>query len=82
MQVGSYAELSKRPEINEEVQRIIDQVNAEQPPYQTLKRFKVLEQDFSQESGELTPTLKVKRKVCAQKYKAILDAMYDGEIVD
>ncbi len=82
VQVGSYAELSKRPEINEEVQRIIDQVNAEQPPYQTLKRFKVLEQDFSQESGELTPTLKVKRKVCAQKYKAILDAMYDGEIVD
>ncbi|HZA49565.1 MAG TPA: long-chain fatty acid--CoA ligase, partial [Myxococcaceae bacterium] len=58
----AYAEVARRPEIREEVQKIIDQVNAEQPSYSTLKRFAIMDQDFTQESGELTPTLKVKRK--------------------
>ncbi|HZA13465.1 MAG TPA: long-chain fatty acid--CoA ligase [Myxococcaceae bacterium] len=75
----AYAEVARRPEIREEVQKIIDQVNAEQPSYSTLKRFAIMDQDFTQESGELTPTLKVKRKFATQKYKAILDGLYDGE---
>ncbi len=64
------------------MQKIVDSVNAEQPPYMTLKRFHLMDHDFTQESGELTPTLKVKRKVCTQRYKAILDALYDGETFD
>jgi long-chain acyl-CoA synthetase len=78
----TYAELSKREEVKAAVQAIVDQVNSQQPPYSTLKRFALLDRDFSQESGELTPTLKVKRKVTAQKYKAILDSLYDGQTVD
>jgi long-chain acyl-CoA synthetase len=79
---ATYAELAERPEIREEVQKAIDAVNAEQPSYQTLKRFHLMDHDFTQETGELTPTMKVKRKFATQKYKTLLDAMYDGETVD
>jgi long-chain acyl-CoA synthetase len=41
-----------------------------------------MDHDFTQESGELTPTLKVKRKFCTQQFKATLDGLYDGEVVD
>lgn len=74
--VADYAELARRPEIHAAVQQAIDAVNAQQPPYSTLKKFTLMDHDFSQETGELTPTLKVKRKACTQKYLALLDAMY------
>ncbi len=79
VQAGAYAELGKRPEIRAAVQEIIQKVNADQPPYSTLKKFEIMEQDFTQESGELTPTLKVKRKFCGQKYSAIIEKLYEGK---
>ncbi|MFN7135723.1 MAG: long-chain fatty acid--CoA ligase, partial [Myxococcales bacterium] len=79
---GSYAELTQRPEIRARVQAAIDAVNAVQPSYATIKKFAVLDHDWSQETGELTPTLKVKRKLVNQKYKKQLDDFYDGETFD
>jgi len=79
---GSYAEIAARPEIREAVQKVITQVNSEQPPYNTLKKFQLMDHDFTQETGELTPTLKVKRKFCTGKYLALLDAMYDSKTAD
>jgi long-chain acyl-CoA synthetase len=79
--VGTYAENAKRPEVHAAVKAAMDAVNAEMPPYSTIKRFSVLEADFSQETGELTPKLSVKRKVCNTKYKAQIDAMYEGTAV-
>lgn len=76
--VSSVAEMVKRPEIIAEVKAAIDAVNATQPPYSTMKKFHLVPQDFSQETGELTPTLKVKRKVVTARYKAALDALYEG----
>jgi long-chain acyl-CoA synthetase len=75
---GTYADLCRRPELRAAVQEVIDKVNAELPSYSTLKRFAVMESDFSQESGELTPSLKVKRKLVSQKYKQVLDGLYEG----
>ncbi len=80
--VGDYAANSKRPEVHAAVQAAVNALNAEQPPYNSIKRFAVLDRDFSQETGELTPTLKVKRKICSQKFKTTLDGLYDGEVVD
>jgi long-chain acyl-CoA synthetase len=54
----------------------VDALNAKQASYSTIKKFAILPGDFTQEAGELTPTLKVKRKYCTQKYQAILDALY------
>jgi long-chain acyl-CoA synthetase len=77
----SYAELGRRPEIVRAVQEVIDDFNAHEPPYNQLKRFVIMDHDFTQETGELTPTLKVKRKFCTAKYQAVLDGLYDGEAV-
>jgi long-chain acyl-CoA synthetase len=71
-----YAELVKRPEVKAAVQQAVSAVNAVQPPYGTLKRFAIMDHDFAQETGELTPTLKVKRKFCTQRFLAQLDALY------
>jgi long-chain acyl-CoA synthetase len=79
---ASYAELTRRPEIQAAVQEIINKVNAELPSYSTLKRFAVMEADFSQETGEMTPSLKVKRKHCNLKFKAVLDSLYEGDLSD
>ncbi|MCY1076941.1 AMP-dependent synthetase/ligase [Archangium lansingense] len=76
---GNYAELCRRPELQAAVQEILDKVNAALPSYSTLKRFAVMEADFSQETGELTPSLKVKRKHVSQKFKAVLDGLYDKD---
>ncbi|PTL78221.1 long-chain fatty acid--CoA ligase [Vitiosangium sp. GDMCC 1.1324] len=76
---GSYEELCRRPELQAAVQEIVDKVNAELPSYSTLKRFAVMKADFSQESGELTPSLKVKRKHVSQKFKAVLDGLYEHD---
>ncbi len=77
-----YADLVHTPPIEEAVKAAIDAVNAELPSYETLKRFAILPQDFSQETGELTPTLKVKRKFATQKYKSILDGFYDEKLME
>jgi long-chain acyl-CoA synthetase len=58
------------------IQEAIDALNARQASYSTIKKFAVLPHDFTQDAGELTPTLKVKRKYCTQKYRSILDAFY------
>ena len=78
---AAYADVAARPEIVAAVQKVIDTLNAHEPPYNQLKRFHVMDHDFTQESGDLTPTLKVKRKACTVRYQAILDGLYDGERV-
>jgi long-chain acyl-CoA synthetase len=79
---GSYAEATRSALLRQKIQEAIDRVNATVPSYETIKRFSVLDRDFTQETGELTPTMKVKRKAATQKFKKEIDAMYDGESVD
>ncbi|HMG55248.1 MAG TPA: long-chain fatty acid--CoA ligase, partial [Kofleriaceae bacterium] len=59
-----------------------DQVNKTLAKYETVKQFSVLPRDLSVEDGELTPSLKVKRKVVEKKYAALLDKMYEGSVAD
>ncbi|HPQ55384.1 MAG TPA: hypothetical protein PK253_19185, partial [Spirochaetota bacterium] len=65
---------------NNEFKRIIEEeiqkVNAELESYEVIKKYMVLDYKFTPESGELTPTLKVKRKVVMDRYKKEIDAMY------
>ena len=74
----SYEEIAASPQIREELQRVIDELNAKLNRWETIKKFAVLPQDLSVESGELTPSLKVKRKVVEENYRDILEGFYAG----
>ena len=76
---SSYRDAASSKAVRAKVQDAIDRLNATLPSYETVKRFTLLDRDFSIESGELTPSLKVRRKAATQKFKAQIDAMYDAE---
>jgi len=76
---SSYRDAASSKAVRAKVQDAIDRLNATLPSYETVKRFTILDRDFSIESGELTPSLKVRRKAATQKFKAQIDAMYDAE---
>jgi long-chain acyl-CoA synthetase len=59
-----------------EVQRAVDEVNAKVGRVEQIKKFTILPQDLSQETGELTPTLKVKRNIVAEKYSGEIENLY------
>jgi long-chain acyl-CoA synthetase len=68
--------LSKNPEVLKLMRERVDEVNRGLASFEQVKKFAVLDTDFSQETGELTPTLKVRRKVVVEKYGRILDDLY------
>jgi len=72
-------ELAAHPAVRELLQGVVDEVNARYTRAAQIKRFAVLPRDLSQEAGELTPTLKVKRSVVYTNHAAALAALYDGE---
>ena len=72
------ASLAKAPEVQELVQGIVDEVNADRSRYEQVKRFVILPRDFTMDDDELTPTLKLKRRVVAQHFEAELGELYQG----
>jgi long-chain acyl-CoA synthetase len=72
------AELAKRADIRAMVQKAVDEVNAKVARVEQIKKFTILPQDLTQESGELTPTLKVKRNVVYEKYASVFASMYEA----
>jgi long-chain acyl-CoA synthetase len=63
--------------VRAEIQKAVDEVNSHVGPVEQIKRFEILPADLSQETGELTPTLKVKRNVVHEKYAGVVDDVYD-----
>jgi long-chain acyl-CoA synthetase len=59
-----------------EIQQGVDVVNSHVGPVEQIKRFEILDHDLSQETGELTPTLKVKRNVVLDKFADVVDEVY------
>ncbi len=56
----------------------VDQVNRALSSFETIKRFAVVPEDFSQARGELTPSLKIKRKVVEEHFGPILQSLYSA----
>ena len=76
----SMVALSTNEDVRELVLPLIEQMNDGLARYETVKKWAILPADFTQETGELTPTMKVKRKVVEAKYKETLDGFYTGTI--
>ena len=69
--------ISQHPEIQKKIKQIVDDNNKKLPSYETIKRFVILDHELTQEEGEITPSLKVKRRFVVKKYASILDRLYE-----
>jgi long-chain acyl-CoA synthetase len=77
IEVNSHSELCRHPRIIDLMQRQIDALTPNLPKYERIKKVALLENEFTIEGGELTPTLKVKRRVIDQKYKDVIERIYE-----
>ena len=76
----SYEQMSKDEKVVGMVQAAVDKLNADLARFETIKKFALLPVDLAIETGELTPSMKVKRKVVEQKYRTVLDGFYEGAV--
>ncbi|HEY0794656.1 MAG TPA: long-chain fatty acid--CoA ligase, partial [Acidisarcina sp.] len=70
-----------RPEVRALYQRIVRDANAHLANFEKVKRFHVVPDEWSIETGELTPSMKLKRRVVLQRYAADIDRFYHDEAV-
>jgi long-chain acyl-CoA synthetase len=73
---SNYASLTRAPEVQQLIQEVIDGVNKKFARVEQIKKFFLLDTQLSAEDEELTPTMKLKRKLVQQKYAEPIDAMY------
>jgi len=71
-----FRDLSQSQPVRESIAKLVASANSELASFESIKKFSVLDHDFTVASGELTPSLKVKRKYCDQKYRATIEALY------
>jgi long-chain acyl-CoA synthetase len=72
------AELAANPKVKAEIEAHVDQINRKFARVEQVKKIRILPADLSQEGGELTPTMKVKRAVVASKYEGEVDSLYES----
>jgi long-chain acyl-CoA synthetase len=70
--------LAREPQVRALIQGEIDRANAKYAQVEQVKKFAILDHDLSQATGELTPTMKVKRNVVNEQYAGVFDALYAG----
>jgi len=72
----SYAELAGLPEVRQLIQGYLDQLNQQLNRWETIKRFVLLDREFTIADGELTPSLKLRRRVVGERHAELIEAMY------
>ncbi|CAN5663686.1 AMP-dependent synthetase/ligase [soil metagenome] len=75
---GDFAAIVRDERTLAEIQSAVNDVNATLARAEQIKKVRVLERDFQQETGELTPTLKVRRRQIVERYGAVIEDMYSG----
>jgi len=81
IQSKDYSELCKNQVILAAVDAAVQARNSELSNFEKIKKYQILDKDFTIENNELTPTMKIRRKVVTERYKAVLDGFYDAEDV-
>lgn len=78
IQFSTYASLTQAPEIKQLIQKEVDRVNKMLAQVEQVKKFAIIPKKLYEEDGEVTPTMKVKRKSINEAYKDIIAKMYKG----
>ena len=73
---GDYPSLTASPQVRALAQPLVDEANREFTRAEQIKRFAILPRDFSADEGEITPTLKLKRRSCMQHFEPEIEALY------
>lgn len=77
-----YSDLSRNPKVTELIEQEVIKLMGQLPPHMRVKKFSILHKQFTADQGELTRTLKVRRKFVEEKYHKLMEAMYsDSEEV-
>lgn len=75
---GAYAEIVKDAKTLALIKPFMDQLNSGLANFESVKKWAILPADLTADAGDLTPSLKLKRKAVETKYKALLDGFYAG----
>jgi long-chain acyl-CoA synthetase len=78
IQFGTYSSLTQATEIKQLIQKEVDRVNKTLAQVEQVKKFTIIPKRLYEEDGEVTPTMKVKRKSINETYKDIIEKMYKG----
>jgi long-chain acyl-CoA synthetase len=73
---GDVASLSRDPQVHELVAGIVERVNRDRSRFEQVKRFEILPRDFTIEGGELTQTLKIRRRAIAERYRPEIEKLF------
>ncbi|MDX2008847.1 MAG: long-chain fatty acid--CoA ligase [Myxococcaceae bacterium] len=79
---GGYDEIVKDPRTHALIKPFIQDLNKNLASYESIKNFAILPKDLTLDSGDLTPSLKLKRKAVETKYKELLDGFYAGNVAE
>ena len=75
---GSREDLVRKPEVVAFYQKLVNDLTPDLAQFEKIKKITLIPREFTIEAGELTPTMKVKRRVVEAKYKDVIDRMYQG----
>jgi long-chain acyl-CoA synthetase len=78
----SYAEVAGSPQMHDMIEASVKELNAKLNRWETVKKFTILPRDLALEQGELTPSLKVKRKAVETNFATEIESMYEGVLTD
>lgn len=76
VEFGAYADLARSVEVRQLIESEIDAVNRTLTHIEAIKKFRILERRLDRDEGELTPTLKVRRKIIEEKYRQLIEELY------
>lgn len=78
----THQEIIEHPKLQHKVKELMDAANEKLAQYMKVKYYRIVPTNFTVESGELTPTLKIKTNLVNRKYADLIDSMYERELVD
>ncbi len=73
---NQWTDLTTQPEVQQVIKNTFNEVNSQLASYESVKNFKILPTEFTIEAGELTPSLKIKRKLLDEKYRSEIETLY------